>query len=102
MTWAAIRWLPLMFLVSPAMEAPLVAHLSDPVKPLKVWVGNASWYGPGNRIRNVVKFQVEENVRAQLSDLADRVGARACKQLAADLEHPDEAAHLLREVQRCR
>ena len=35
-----------MFLFAPAMEAPLVAHRSDPVKPMKVWVGNASWYGP--------------------------------------------------------
>jgi len=25
----------------------LVAHLTDPVKPIKTWVGNASWYGPG-------------------------------------------------------
>ena len=46
-TWAAIRWVPLMFLVCPVMEAPLVAHLSAPVKPIKTWVGNASWYGPG-------------------------------------------------------
>jgi rare lipoprotein A (peptidoglycan hydrolase) len=45
--WAAIRWIPLMFLIAPAMEAPLVAHLSDPAKPIKTWVGNASWYGPG-------------------------------------------------------
>jgi rare lipoprotein A len=45
--WAAIRWVPLMFLVAPAMEAPLVAHLSEPAKPIKTWVGNASWYGPG-------------------------------------------------------
>jgi rare lipoprotein A len=44
--WAAIRWVPLMFLVAPVMEAPLVAHLSEPVKPIKTWVGNASWYGP--------------------------------------------------------
>jgi rare lipoprotein A len=29
------------------MEAPLVAHLNQPVKPIKTWVGNASWYGPG-------------------------------------------------------
>ena len=35
-----------MFLIAPVMEAPLVAHLSDPVKPIKSWVGNASWYGP--------------------------------------------------------
>ena len=35
-----------MFLIAPAMEAPLVAHRSDPPKPIKTWVGNASWYGP--------------------------------------------------------
>ncbi len=47
MIWAAVRWVPLMFLIAPAMEAPLVAHLSEPAKPIKTWVGNASWYGPG-------------------------------------------------------
>ncbi len=36
----------LMFLITPGLEAPLVAHTSDPVKPLKVWMGLASWYGP--------------------------------------------------------
>ena len=35
-----------MFLIAPGIEAPLVAHLSAPVQPIKVWVGNASWYGP--------------------------------------------------------
>ncbi len=35
-----------MFLIAPVMEAPLVAHLSAPLQPIKVWVGNASWYGP--------------------------------------------------------
>src|SRR5258708_29702235 len=47
MMWAALRWIPLMFLIAPAMEAPLVAHLNKPVKPIKTWVGNSSWYGPG-------------------------------------------------------
>ena len=47
MSWAALRWVLLMFLVAPAMEAPLVAHLNQPVQPIKTWVGNASWYGPG-------------------------------------------------------
>ena len=47
MIWAALRWVPLMFLIAPAMEAPLVAHLNRPMKPMKTWVGNASWYGPG-------------------------------------------------------
>ena len=47
MIWAAVRWVPLMFLIAPVMDAPLVAHLSTPVHPIKSWVGNASWYGPG-------------------------------------------------------
>src|SRR5260370_2185084 len=47
MIWAALRWVLLMFLVAPGMEAPLVAHLNQPVKPIKTWVGNSSWYGPG-------------------------------------------------------
>jgi rare lipoprotein A len=38
---------PLLLMMTPAMEAPLVARLSEPVKPIKVWVGSASWYGPG-------------------------------------------------------
>lgn len=36
-----------MLVFTPAMEAPLVAHLTQADKPIKVWVGNASWYGPG-------------------------------------------------------
>ena len=62
MTWAAIRWVPLMFLVAPVMEAPLVAHLSAPVKPIKTWVGNASWYGPefdGKKTANGERFNCE-------------------------------------------
>ena len=60
--WAAIRWVPLMFLIAPAMEAPLVAHLSDPPKPIKTWVGNASWYGPefdGRKTANGERFDAE-------------------------------------------
>jgi rare lipoprotein A len=34
-----------MFVFAPVVEAPLVAHTSEPVKPLKVWTGLASWYG---------------------------------------------------------
>src|ERR1700720_1012179 len=47
MIWAALRWVPLMFLIAPAMEAPLVAHLNQPRKPIKTGVGRASWSGPG-------------------------------------------------------
>ncbi len=60
--WAAIRWVLLMFLIAPAMEAPLVAHLSQPAKPIKSWVGNASWYGPqfnGRKTANGEHFDCE-------------------------------------------
>ena len=60
--WAAIRWVPLMFLIAPTMEAPLVALKSEPVKPIKVWVGNASWYGPnfdGKKTANGERFNAE-------------------------------------------
>jgi len=60
--WAAIRWVPLMFLIAPAMEAPLVALKSEPVKPIKVWTGNASWYGPefnGKKTANGEHFNSE-------------------------------------------
>src|SRR5574337_1193444 len=46
LTWAAIRWLLLMFVLAPALQAPLVAYPGEPVKPLRVWHGLASWYGP--------------------------------------------------------
>ena len=43
---AAVRWVLLMFLIAPAVEAPLVALPSEPIKPLRVWTTLASWYGP--------------------------------------------------------
>ena len=46
MIWAAFRWLPLMFVVAQGLQAPLVAHSSPPLKPIRVWSGLASWYGP--------------------------------------------------------
>jgi len=60
--WSAIRWVPLMFLIAPVMEAPLVALKSEPVKPIKVWTGNASWYGPnfdGKKTANGESFNAE-------------------------------------------
>jgi len=62
MIWAALRWVPLMFLIAPVMEAPLVAHLSEPIKPIKSWVGNASWYGQefdGKKTANGERFDPE-------------------------------------------
>jgi len=51
-----------MFLIAPIMEAPLVALKSEPVKPIKVWTGNASWYGPnfdGRKTANGERFNAE-------------------------------------------
>src|SRR5260370_7922289 len=56
--WAALRWVLLMFLIAPAMEAPLVAHLSEPPKAIKSWVGNASWYGPGFNGRKTANGEI--------------------------------------------
>src|SRR5256885_8409281 len=55
---AAVRWWPRMFRIAPAMEAPWVAHLSDPPKPIKTWVGNASWYGPGFNGRKTANGEI--------------------------------------------
>src|SRR5258708_11957097 len=46
MIWDWTGWLLLMFLIAAGLEAPLVAHSTEPVRPLKVWMGLASWYGP--------------------------------------------------------
>jgi rare lipoprotein A len=40
------------------MEAPLVAHLSQPPKAIKSWVGNASWYGPGFNGRKTANGEI--------------------------------------------
>src|SRR5436305_13634154 len=58
MLWAEFRWVLLMFLIAPMMEAPLVAHLSQPVKPIKTWSGNASWYGPGFNDRKTANGEI--------------------------------------------
>jgi rare lipoprotein A len=60
--WAALRWVPLMFIMAQGMEAPLVARQSEPVKPIKVWMGNASWYGQefhGRKTANGERFDCE-------------------------------------------
>lgn len=59
--WAALRWLPLMFLIAQGLEAPLVAHPSSPVPPLRAWTGTASWYGPrfqGRKTANGERFDM--------------------------------------------
>ena len=43
--WAGLRWLLLMFLVTPVVQAPALAKLTLPPKPILTWTGKASWYG---------------------------------------------------------
>jgi len=65
--WATIRWVLLMFLITPVLEAPLVAHFGEPAKPIKTWVGNASWYGPnfdGKKTANGERFDSESMTAA--------------------------------------
>src|SRR2546429_4290412 len=58
MIWAAFRWVILMFLIAAVMEGPLLAHLSQPAKPIKTWAGNASWYGPGFNGRKTANGEI--------------------------------------------
>ncbi len=67
MIWAALRWLPLMFVVAQGLEAPLVAHSSQPIKPIRVWSGRTSWYGPrfqGRKTANGERFDMYSSTAA--------------------------------------
>lgn len=67
MIWAALRWVPLMFLVAQGLEAPLVAYSSQPIQPLKVWTGKASWYGG--------RFQGKRTASGEKYDMYASTGA---------------------------
>lgn len=67
--WAALRWIPLMFLVSQVVEAPLVAHVSQPRKPIRVWTAKTSWYGVG--------FQGRKTASGERYDMYAPTGASA-------------------------
>jgi rare lipoprotein A len=43
---AALAVLLTTFLFSPGLQAPLIAHSAQVVKPIRVWSGIVSWYGP--------------------------------------------------------
>src|SRR5438105_3509529 len=58
MLWAAFRWVLLMFLIAPVMEARFVANLIPPVKPIRTWSGNTSWYGPGFNGRKTANGEI--------------------------------------------
>ena len=60
--WAALLWVPVMFLAAQSINAPLVARSNEPVKPLKIGSGNASWYGDdfdGKKTANGEEFDSE-------------------------------------------
>jgi len=60
--WATLLWVPVMFLAAQSINAPLVARSNEPVKPLKTWTGNASWYGDdfdGKKTANGEEFDSE-------------------------------------------
>lgn len=66
-TWAAIRWLPLMFLLAQSLEAPLVANISKPLKPIRTWTAKTSWYGG--------KFQGRKTASGEKYDMYASTGA---------------------------
>ena len=67
MIWAALRWLPLMFLITQGLEAPLVAHVSQPLKPIRVFTAKTSWYGR--------KFQGRKTASGEKYDMYSPTGA---------------------------
>src|SRR4029077_6889939 len=67
MVWAALRWLPLMFLVSQGLDAPLVAHVNQPLKPIRAWPAKTSWYGG--------KFQGRRTASGEKYDMYASTGA---------------------------
>jgi rare lipoprotein A len=50
-----------MFLVAQGLEAPLVAHTSQPIKPIRAWSGKATWYG--------AKFQGRKTASGERYDM---------------------------------
>jgi rare lipoprotein A len=67
MIWAALRWLPLMFLMAQSLGAPLVAYPSQPLKPIRIWSGKTSWYGE--------KFQGRKTASGEKYDMYASTGA---------------------------
>jgi len=63
-----IFWAPLLFLAIPLAQEPAVARATPPVKPIRVWVGNASWYGQefqGRTTASGEPFDMNANTAAE-------------------------------------
>ena len=88
---------------TPALTACTAAFIM--AVPPSAWTftnctpGNAAALStaPGYCIRNVMKFQVEEDSRTELRYLPHRFRPGRCKKLAADLEHAYKIGNLLGE-----
>lgn len=55
--------------LTPSLEAPLVAKPTQTVRPLKVWFGQASWYGP--------TFEGRTTASGELYDMTASTAAHA-------------------------
>lgn len=55
--------------LAPSLEAPLVAKPTQTVRPLKVWFGQASWYGP--------TFEGRTTASGELYDMTASTAAHA-------------------------
>jgi rare lipoprotein A len=56
-----------MFVVAQGLEAPLVAHPTQPIKPIRSWTGTASWYGTkfhGRKTASGEKFDMYASTAA--------------------------------------
>ena len=51
-------------------------------------------------IRNVVEFQVKEDVEAQVREFCNRSRTLRCKKLASDLKYPGRSAQFPRQSSR--
>jgi rare lipoprotein A len=66
---AALAWPLVVLLITPGVQAPLIARPSTPAKAIRVWSGVASWYGK--------QFDGKETASGQVYDM-----------LAATAAHP--------------
>jgi rare lipoprotein A len=56
-----------MFIVAQGLEAPLVAHVSEPLKPIRTFTAKTSWYGG--------KFQGRKTASGERYDMYAATGA---------------------------